>query len=56
MNNEIFSSPIIPIGPSTTEVHFDQNSSSMVNYQISISIFLCMLFYIDGSIYGWSWI
>jgi hypothetical protein len=54
---KFFSAPIVPIGPTTTDVHFDSSSSSMVNFKMSIKIFsLYILSYIDGSIYGWSWI
>jgi hypothetical protein len=52
----MFSSPIVPIGPTTNDVHFDQSSSTMVNSRISIEIFFIRFSSIDGSIYGWSWI
>ena len=29
--NWISSAPIVPIGPTTTDIHLDHNSSSMVN-------------------------
>ncbi len=43
---KVFSSPIVPIGPTTTEVHFDSNSSSMVNLKISIKIFSLYIIFI----------
>ncbi len=56
LSNGMFSSPIVPIGPTTNDVHFDQSSSTMVNSRISIEIFFIRFSSIDGSIYGWSWI